>query len=654
VSQLAVIFLPALLAAAATWLLTPLSISLALRVGAVDRPGPRRIQTHPVPRLGGVAVVTVTVSLLAAGALGVGGMAAWAPREVSTGVLLGLVPILAISIRDDVSHVGAFAKFLAHAAGAGVAIAYGVVLPPEIHLFGATITLGWAAVPLSFLWLTGITNAFNLVDGLDGLSAGLGLISAASLTAVLLLARDPELAAAVAVLAGSIIGFLPRNLYPAKVFLGDSGATAIGYLLACFSLNTTALLSAGLATLIPMLLVGVPVADTLVSMVRRTISRLEHGTGNRVYEADGNHIHHRLLALGLSHRRAVITLYAAGGLLAAVALSSLMLTRQQSGYLLAGILIAGFIGLRRLGYNEFALLRRGVVLRLYDLPVLRTSFFEVFADIAMVAVAAFVAVGLKYDQWDPAATGGQLFAMIAILTPTTVASFTLFGMYRGSWRLAGIDDFRRLFLGVITGAVSGAALFALVVPWHVPPSLFAIYAFVAVLLANAARVSYQLAEQITMRAGSLGEPALIYGAGVAGAGAVREMLSNPAVGLRPAGFIDDDAEKTGKLVNGYPILGTVDEIDEVLIRLGAAAIVVSSARIPGHKVTRAQQVCEAHGARLFRMRIDFEEVGQPDAGAGPVPAESVAAAAGPPDAPSGRPDQQRAKRLDTREFRSKP
>jgi UDP-GlcNAc:undecaprenyl-phosphate GlcNAc-1-phosphate transferase len=631
VKHLASVFLPALVAAVATWLLTPLSASLALRVGAVDRPGPRRIQTHPVPRLGGVAVVTVTVSLLAAGVFGLGGMAAWAPPEVSAGVLLGLVPILVISIRDDLSQVGAFAKFLAHATGAAVAIGYGVVLPPEIHLFGATIALGWAAVPLSFLWLTGVTNAFNLVDGLDGLSAGLGLISAASLTAVLLLARDPQLAAAVAVLAGSIIGFLPHNLHPAKVFLGDSGATAIGYLLACFTLNTTALLSAGLATLIPMLLVGVPVADTLVSMVRRTISRLEHGTGNRVYEADGNHIHHRLLALGLSHRRAVITLYAAGGLLAAVALLSLLLTRQQSGYLLVGILIAGVIGLRRLGYNEFTLLRRGVVLRLYDLPVLRTSFFGVFADIAMIAVAAFVAVGLKYDRWDPSATGGQLFAMIAILTPATVVSFTIFGMYRGSWRLAGVDDFRRLFLGVISGAASGAALFALVVPWHVPYTLFAVYAFVAVMLANATRVSYQLAEQITMRAGSVGEPALIYGAGVAGAGAVREMLSNPAVGLRPAGFIDDNAGKTGKLVNGYPILGTVDEIEAVLSKLGATALVVSSGRIPGHKVARARQACEAHGARLLRLRIDFDEVHPPGAAEGLMSADTHSPAAGSPE-----------------------
>jgi UDP-GlcNAc:undecaprenyl-phosphate GlcNAc-1-phosphate transferase len=622
VKQLAGVFLPALVAAVATWMLTPLSASLALRVGAVDRPGPRRIQTHPVPRLGGVAVVTVTVSLLAGGAFGLGGMAAWASPQVIAGVLLGLVPILVISILDDLSQVGPLAKFLAHAAGAGVAIGCGVVLPPEIHLFGATIMLGWAAVPLSFLWLTGITNAFNLVDGLDGLSAGLGLISAASLTAVLLLARDPGLAAAVAVLAGSIIGFLPRNLHPAKVFLGDSGATAIGYLLACFTLNTTALLSAGLATLIPMLLVGVPMADTLVSMVRRTISRLEHGTGNRVYEADGNHIHHRLLALGLSHRHAVVTLYAAGGLLAAVALSSLMLTRQQSGYLLAGILIAGVIGLRRLGYNEFALLRRGVILRLYDLPVLRTSFFGVFADIAMIAVAAFVAVGLKYDQWDPAATGGHLLAMIAILTPATVVSLAAFGMYRGSWRLAGLDDFRRLFLGVISGAASGAALFALVVPWQVPHTLFAVYAFVAVILANAMRVSYQLAEQITMRAGSAGEAALVYGAGAAGAGAVREMLSNPAVGLRPAGFIDDSVEKTGKLVNGYPILGTVDEIGEVLARLNATALVVSSERIPGHKVARARQVCEAHGARLLRMRIDFEDVRPPGADEGLVPIET--------------------------------
>lgn len=605
-TELAGVFLPALVAAVLAWLLTPLSARLSRLAGAMDLPGTRRLHAQPVPRLGGLAIIAPTVALLAAGLAGAG-VPHWAAREVGAGMLAGLLPILAVSIRDDVAHVGAPLKFLAHSAGAGIAIACGVVLPSEVHLFGATISLGWTAVPLSFLWLTGVTNAFNLVDGLDGLSAGLGLISASSLVAVLLLARDPPLAAAVAVLAGSLVGFLPHNLHPARVFLGDSGATAIGYLLACFTLNTTALLSAGFATLIPVMLVAVPVADTLVSMLRRSISRLEHGTGQHIYDADGNHIHHRLLALGLSHRAAVITLCSVGGLLALLALGSLILTRQQSGYLLAGVLFAGFIGLRRLGYDEFALLRRGVLLRLYDLPVLRRSFFSVFADIAMMGLALYVAVGLKFDDWNPVDTGGRILAMLAVMTPATVVSFRLFGMYRGSWRLAGLDDFRRLFLAVVAGTLAGALLFDAVVPWRVPYSLFAIYAAVAVILANGMRVSYRLADQLRMLASADGERAVIYGAGLAGAGAARQMLANPDARLRPVGFIDDNPEKVGRSVNGYPILGTITDLGGVIKRSGATVVVVSSIKIPHDKVAAAQEASTVAGARLLRMRVDFVE-----------------------------------------------
>ena len=607
--QLIALFAPAAVAGFLAWLLTPASVWLALRVGAIDEPGPRRVHTQPVPRLGGLAVVASTVTLLGAGAIGIPWAPRWAAPTVSFGILAGLAPILAVSIRDDISHMRALPKFIAHGMGAAVAMAFGVLLPPTVHLFGVPVSLGWMAIPLSALWLIGVTNAFNIVDGLDGLSAGLGLISAASLAGVLLMTHEPGNAAAVLVLGGSIVGFLPYNIHPARVFLGDSGATAIGYLLGCFTLAGPALLSSGLATLIPVLLVGVPVADTIVSMARRMLSRLETGSGNRFYEADHNHIHHRLLVLGLSHQKAVLTLYAAGGLLSLMALASLLLTKQQSGYLLGGILLAGLIGLNRLGYGEFALLRRGVALRFYDLPVLRRSFFVVFVDIAVIAVALYLSIGLKLDDWDPAVTRGHLLAMLAVLTPATVISFTWLGMYRGSWRLAGIEDFWRLCLAVVCGSLAGLALFAMIVPSEVPFSLFGVYTFVALVLANGTRVSYRLADQFRMRASIGGEPAVIYGAGIGGASAVREMLSNSLLGLTPVGFIDDNPARAGKSVNGYPILGDVDQTEAVLAQSGAKVVVVSSHKITEEKVAQVRRVCEVRGVRLLRMHIGFEEVG---------------------------------------------
>jgi UDP-GlcNAc:undecaprenyl-phosphate/decaprenyl-phosphate GlcNAc-1-phosphate transferase len=619
VRQLLTMIAPAAVAALAAWLLTPASAWLAAKVGAIDQPGPRRVHTHPMPRLGGLAVVASTAAVLAAGALGVPGAPAWAEPRVAFGILAGLLPILAVSVRDDMSAVRPLLKFVAHAAGAGIAMSCGVLLPPTVHLFNVPLSLGWLVVPLSALWLIGLTNAFNLVDGLDGLSAGLGLISAASLAAVLLMTHESRNAAAVIVLAGSIIGFLPYNIHPARVFLGDCGATAIGYLLACFTLIGFSLLSSGLATLIPVLLVGVPLADTLVSMVRRTVSRGDHASGGRVYEADRNHIHHRLLTLGLSHQGAVTTLYAAGGLLSLVALASLLLTQQQSGLLLLGILIAGFVGLKRLGYSEFAPIRSGAALRLYDLPVLQRAFFVVFVDIAVVAAALYLSVGLKYDDWHLARTLETALSMFAVLTPTSVIAFMLLGMYRASWRLEGVDAYRRLGLAVIGGAAAATVLMILFAPQNVPLSLVGVYVFVAFVLASGIRVSFRIVDQARMQSSTAGDRTLIYGAGVRGAGALREMLSNPSANLVPVGFLDDNPTRTGKTLNGHPILGGLAQIEDALASSGARVVVVASDRIPWPKVAEARRICASRGVRLLRMRVGFEAVPITEPRSGPDP-----------------------------------
>ena len=165
----------------------------------------------PIPRLGGLAVVTAVVVVAGAFGLFLPGGLEWTGGATTLGPLAGLIPILLVSMRDDIRQVSAFPKLLAQVAGAGVALWFGVLLPPTVHLFGYPIALGWTAYPLSALWIVGVTNAFNLVDGLDGLSAGLGLISCIGLAAVLLMAGRPANASAAIVLAGALLGFLPTT-----------------------------------------------------------------------------------------------------------------------------------------------------------------------------------------------------------------------------------------------------------------------------------------------------------------------------------------------------------------------------------------------------------------------------------------------------------
>ena len=164
-------------------------------------------------------------------------------------------------------------KFAAHLLGACIAVAFGVCLNGVVHLFGYPIAIGWLAYPLSVIWLVGMTNAFNIVDGLDGLAAGLALISAFALAGVFLLAGQPATAGAALLLAGGIAGFLPYNRFPARMFFGDTGATAVGFILATFALRGGSTLSAGFATLVPTFILGLPLVETLLSMLRRLLRR---------------------------------------------------------------------------------------------------------------------------------------------------------------------------------------------------------------------------------------------------------------------------------------------------------------------------------------------------------------------------------------------
>jgi len=491
VEQLVTLLVPAAAAAVLAWLLTPLSAWLAWRLGAIDRPGPRRIHDRPIPRLGGLAVIAACAAVLGAGAIDLPGAPVWVRQGPWLGMLAGAIPILLVSIRDDIAHVGALPKIAAHAVGAAIAIWSGVALPPTVHLFDWPIELGWMAVPLSAIWLIGVTNSFNLVDGLDGLSAGLGLIAAGSLAGVLLLANQPGPASAAVVLAGGILGFLPYNLHPARVFLGDAGATAIGFVLGCLTLTGSALLPAGFATLIPVVLLGVPVAETVVSILRRTIARAESGEGIRIHEADRSHIHHRLLDLGFSHRHAVLILYGVGIALSLTALASLLLTRRQSGLLLLGMVLAGIVGLNKLGYGEFALVRRRVALRFHGLPVMQRSFFAVFVDIVLVSLSLYLTVALKLDDWTLAGQRTLVFSTLALLVPTHVAMFAACGTYRGSWRLAGVHDLLRLNLAIACASLTSAVLGVLLGVPGLSISLFALFACVEAAIATGCRVLYR-------------------------------------------------------------------------------------------------------------------------------------------------------------------
>ncbi|MDI9432095.1 MAG: MraY family glycosyltransferase [Planctomycetota bacterium] len=286
-------------------IVTPLVIRVAKRVGAVDRPGVRTIHERPIPRIGGVAIFVAAMSLIVA-VLWVDnaiGDAFRANRLQMMTLLTSATFIFLVGLVDDLRGLPARVKFGVEVLAAVALCAAGIRIK-SIGLTGDfSLPLGVAGYLLTVLWVVGVTNAVNLSDGLDGLAAGIGAI-ACGVIAVLAIHRDSAIMAILALaLAGSLSGFLVFNFNPAKIFMGDCGSLFLGYVIAASSVMCLTTSSALVGLALPALALGIPIFDTLFSMLRRFLER------RSLFAPDRSHFHHRLLDMGLRQRHAVILIY---------------------------------------------------------------------------------------------------------------------------------------------------------------------------------------------------------------------------------------------------------------------------------------------------------------------------------------------------------
>ncbi len=346
----ALLFILAGLAAAAVaaFAMTPLTAAFARRIGAVDRPAAHRWSHRAIPRSGGLAVATAYVAVGAA-AVAVNEWVAEVPRlTIPPSVLLvlfgGVSAAALLGFLDDRFELRA-AHQLAGQVGLGLlAVLGGISITAANNPFGAGqihFDQPFAAV-FAVLWITGLINSLNFVDGLDGLSAGIALIASVTLALISLTTTidQPFVALLCAVLAGALLGFLPWNFHPARVYIGTTGVWAVGYALGVLAILGTAKI------VVALLVLGVPVIDTFWIIVRRLRQR------RSPFSSDRTHLHHRLLDLGLTHRAAVLLVYS---MCAVLALLGLVLTGTDQFYAFLGILLAGGVGLQLAGgYAERA------------------------------------------------------------------------------------------------------------------------------------------------------------------------------------------------------------------------------------------------------------------------------------------------------------
>ena len=307
---------------------TPLSVKLAKRVDAIDYPDGRRVNTKPIPRLGGVAVFVglvlslgfiVIVNWISPDTLDIRGF----NRDINyLGVGLAIFVMFLIGLLDDLFQIKAHLKFLGQIAAAIIACVSGVLFSHFLNPFGSgIINIGIFAYPVTVFYLVAFANIINLIDGLDGLASGIVAICAAALF-ILSFSRDSMDAALVALaILGTCGGFLFFNFYPAKVFLGDSGSLILGFSLGLVSLFGVVRATALISLLIPVVIAGIPVIDTFTSIVRRL--RL----GKSIFSADKAHVHHRFINFGYSQRTTVLIIY---GLSIVLAVLAILIAQDQS------------------------------------------------------------------------------------------------------------------------------------------------------------------------------------------------------------------------------------------------------------------------------------------------------------------------------------
>lgn len=290
--------LPMLLAVTLSFSLTPFAKKLAIKVGAIDVPKDnRRVHTKPIPRMGGLAIYIAFILCMF--------MFSDIEMKKLIGIFLGSTMLVVMGMIDDVKPLRASLKFGIQILAALVLVYFGFRIEFLTNFFrnSGYIFFDGLSIPITVIWIVGITNTINLVDGLDGLATGIATIAALTFAYVSYSTGNMSVAILSLMLAGSSLGFLPHNFNPASIFMGDTGAYFLGFVLAAISIEGTLKGTTALTLIIPVLALGLPIFDTAFAIIRRALNK------KPIFEADKGHFHHRLLQIGLGQKRAVLWIY---------------------------------------------------------------------------------------------------------------------------------------------------------------------------------------------------------------------------------------------------------------------------------------------------------------------------------------------------------
>ena len=591
-----VLYASAALAFLIAILLVPVCRLVGIRVGYLAPPRLDRWHQQPTPVLGGVAIAT-TVLLVAA------------TRADATHLwvlLLGGGVIFLVGLIDDLISLKPYSKLIAEIAVASLFVFFGLRLN-----WSDSLTLD---ALLTMVWIVGLTNAFNLLDNMDGLCAGISLIAGTTLLATLVLGvgATPE-AQFLAILLGATAGFLVYNVHPAKIFMGDSGSLFIGMNLAVLTLThqvdgfgTSNVLSiiAG-----PLLILLVPIFDTSLVTISRILSGRSAAVGGR------DHSSHRLVAIGLSERAAVAVLWVLAALGGGLAVAIRGYNNEWSSltaaiFMLAMIIFAVYLAQVRVYENVEPAMLQNRRITPFALELMhKRRVAEVLLDVCLVSISYYMAYRLRFEGGEWTTAFPQFIASLPIVVGVQMVALFVVGTYRGVWRHFGLMDGVVLARGVVLGTVTSVCTIVYLYRFaEYSRAVFVIYAALLMLMLTGSRASFRLIGEFIRRRRHEGRRLVIYGAGDGGAIAIRELLNTQSSSFRMIGFIDDDSRKSRQRIQGYPVLGGYDAL-EALVRGGAVdSVVVSTRLMDVTRLQALQKICSENDVELSRMHFELHEL----------------------------------------------
>ena len=589
--------IPPLVSFALALALTPVVRVLARRLGFIAKPKTDRWHKKPTAMMGGVAIwlaVVITIVTLV-------------PHTAPGWVIIGAASFLfAVGFIDDWLHIKPYQKLIGQVIGAAIVVNYGLVLPWTRSLP--------ANMVITIFWLIGITNAINLLDNMDGLATGIAAIASGFLTLNFVTAGQTTEALMLGVFTAALLGFLIYNSNPASIFMGDSGSMFIGFFLASAALiNVAGGRSRSFVPIlaVPILVLFIPIFDTTFVTILRKLSGRAASQGGR------DHTSHRLVALGLSERRAVLLLYA----LAAVSGLLAIMVRQLKPDVGLALLLMFTIGLtllgvflaRARGYNE-----EDQILVARDNPLFaflvdfsyKRRIFEVLLDVVLIVLAYWSAYAIKFEPFSNSPAWKLFLRTLPVLVVVRLAGFLVFGVYRGIWRYTSIDDLMTFAKAVAAGSIVSMTIVLFKFRFQgFSRAVFAIDALVMLLLLAGSRIAFRFFRKVIPAVSAENRRrVLIYGAGDAGELLLRELLNNRELRYAPIGFIDDDPNKHGKLIHGFRVFGGNGSLDKIISEQQVEQVLISTPRLSAERIAEIWSECDSRNIELRRMSIRIEAI----------------------------------------------